>query len=203
MADFSADVRKGVTEAKFNESQSGLIFMEHFIASVLVGVICHMHFHKWGWWAFGGAYIGGFILLMVPFFANLFSLACSIGWGYLGYLIGMAFKSFPAAMVLAFLFFLVSMGMHLAGMRWMHDMESSVSEPSNSAVATAGEELPQGRISAPSEDAILAELLVMQAKMGGCTVHGSPKYIETCIRLANQYGINITNPELQERLHRR
>lgn len=201
MADFSADVRKGVTEAKFNESQSGLIFMEHFLVSVLVGVICHMHFHKWGWWAFGGAYIGGFILLMIPFFANLFSLACSIGWGYLGYLIGMAFKSFPAAIVLAFLFFLVSFGMHLAGLQWMQDMgpESKCSQ----SASTSTDEIPlQGRIDAPSDDAILGELLVMQAKMGGCTVHGSPEYIETCIRLANQYGIKIMNPELQERLRR-
>lgn len=196
MTNISTDVRKGVTEAKFNESQSGLIFMEHFIASILVGVACHMHFHKWGWWAFGGAYVGGFVLLTIPFFANLFSFVCSVGWGYLGYLIGMAFKSFPAGVVLASLFFLVTLGMYLAGMRWMQDMEPEPSEP------MAGE-LPMGRISAPSEDAILGELLVTQAKMGGCTVHGSPEYIETCIRLANQYGINITNPELQERLNPR
>ena len=191
----SDDVRKGITEAKLNESQSGLIFMEHLLVSILLGVACHFHFHKWGWWVFGGAYIGGFCLLLNSFFARLFSLACSIGWGYLGYLLGMAFKSFPAAVVLAIIFFLISFGLHLADLQWMQDVRPRTKQHQATSI-------PEGRVDVPSpDDAILGDLLVMQAKMGGCTIHGSPEYVETCIRLAKQYGINITNPELQERLH--
>lgn len=169
--------------------------MEHLLVSILLGVACHFHFHKWGWWAFGGAYVGGFCLLLNSFFARIFSLACSVGWGYLGYLLGMAFKSFPAAVVLTVIFFLISFGLHLADLRWMQDVRPRAKQHQPTSIS-------KGRVDVPSpDDAILRDLLVMQAKMGGCTVHGSPEYVETCIRLAKQYGINITNPELQERLH--
>lgn len=51
-----------------------------------------------------------------------------------------------------------------------------------------------------SEEAVLATLQLAQAKWGGCRVHGNQKYVELCMKVAVENGINITNPELQTRM---
>ncbi len=48
----SEHVRKGVTNAKFNEEQSNILFIEIGILSILIGLM------STSWWAFGGSFLG-------------------------------------------------------------------------------------------------------------------------------------------------
>lgn len=73
----SNDVRKGMTNAQFNEKQSGILMTEIFI----IAVVCGLYFTSW--WVFGGVLLGLLIGLFIPQVAIPFIILLSVGWGLL------------------------------------------------------------------------------------------------------------------------
>lgn len=73
----SEHVRKGVTNAKFNEEQSNILFVEIGILSILIGLMSK------SWWAFGGSFLGLIFSLRIKFLAIPLMLVFSLVWGLL------------------------------------------------------------------------------------------------------------------------
>ena len=96
----SNDVRKGMTNAQFNEKQSGILMTEIFI----IAVVCGLYFTSW--WVFGG------VLLVL----------LSVGWGAVGYGIGSMFGSTGASIVLGVIGLLAGVGSHLGALQWAKDV---------------------------------------------------------------------------------
>lgn len=75
----SEHVRKGVTNAKFNEEQSNILFIEIGILSILIGLMSE------SWWAFGGSFLGLIFSLRIKFLAIPLMIVFSLVWGAIGY----------------------------------------------------------------------------------------------------------------------
>ena len=56
----STSVRKGVTDAKFNEEAFGFLFCEIVTLSIAAGVATS------SWWCFGGVLLGLLIVIAIP-----------------------------------------------------------------------------------------------------------------------------------------
>ena len=109
------EVRKGVTNAKFNEDNSGILFLEVLIVSAVIGFVLT------SWIYFGlSIFVMMFCLLFRPL-AVLLSLVISIGWGIIGYLIGTLF-SHDASIVLGIIGLLSGLGMHMSAIQWTRDI---------------------------------------------------------------------------------
>ncbi|EHK0700011.1 hypothetical protein ICL29_004017 [Salmonella enterica] len=115
----SKDVRKGITNAKFNEDQSNILFFEIGILSILIGVVIH------SWWAFGIAFLGLIFSLRIKFLAVPLIVIFSVIWGFLGYGVGSLFDSSAASYVLAIIAFLSGLGTHLSALEWANDIGSN------------------------------------------------------------------------------
>jgi hypothetical protein len=141
----SGNVRKGVTQARFNENVVNFLFGEILIISALFG------FGFGSWYVFGGVLFGLMIVFMIPKLNVLVSILFSIGWAlivslfacaaneveltsYVGKLeadyanIGLWFDlvlqlfSIPASQVSGGIAFVVGMGLHLSGIEWVGDV---------------------------------------------------------------------------------
>ncbi|MEL9552690.1 hypothetical protein J4X41_24570, partial [Escherichia coli] len=95
----SEHVRKGVTNAKFNEEQSNILFIEIGILSILIGLMSK------SWWAFGGSFLGLIFSLRIKFLAIPLMIVFSLVWGAIGYSIGALFESTAASIVLGIIAF--------------------------------------------------------------------------------------------------
>ncbi|EER8911877.1 TPA: hypothetical protein ACNCEW_003490 [Escherichia coli] len=112
----SEHVRKGVTNAKFNEEQSNILFIEIGILSILIGLMSK------SWWAFGGSFLGLIFSLRIKFLAIPLMIVFSLVWGAIGYSIGALFESTAASIVLGIIAFLSGLGTHLAAVQWANDI---------------------------------------------------------------------------------
>ena len=112
----SNDVRKGMTNAQFNEKQSGILMTEIFI----IAVVCGLYFTSW--WVFGGVLLGLIIGLFIPQVAIPFIILLSVGWGAVGYGIGSMFGSTGASIVLGVIGLLAGVGSHLGALQWAKDV---------------------------------------------------------------------------------
>ncbi len=111
------DVRKGATNAKFNEDNSGILFIEIVIISAAIGFVLT------SWIYFGlSLFVLLFCLLFKPL-AMIVSLALSICWGIIGYLIGTMF-SHDASIVLGIIGFFAGLGLHASAIQWVRDIGS-------------------------------------------------------------------------------
>lgn len=111
------NVRKGVTNARFNEKNSGIFFVEIAIVAIIAG-----YAYK-SWWVFGGVLLGLIIGLVIPGVAIFVAIGFSIAWGFIGYAIGSWFSG-QAAIVLAIIGFLAGLGLHLSAIEWAQDIAS-------------------------------------------------------------------------------
>ena len=58
--------------------------------------------------------------------AIVICVAFALGWGFIGYAIGMAFaETTEAGIVLGILGFLIGLGANLSGVQWIHDMSGN------------------------------------------------------------------------------
>jgi 4-hydroxybenzoate polyprenyltransferase len=112
-------VRKGVTNARFNESSSTILFVEITFVAIFIGMASK------SWWAFGAALISLFIAINYKPLALVLAVLLSIAWGAIGAAIGTAFESTGAAVVLGVLGFLIGLGTHLSGLEWAQDIGNS------------------------------------------------------------------------------
>ena len=111
------DVRASITQAKFNESNSGCLFGQVFVVAIGLGVA------SGSWWVFGTALVGLIIALFIKRLAALICVAFALGWGYIGYVIGIEFiESNEAGIVIGILSFLVGLGTNLSGVQWSQDL---------------------------------------------------------------------------------
>lgn len=110
------DVRRGITQAKFNEDASNWLFFEIFFISLILGLISK------SWWVFGGLLFGMMGLLFSRKMAIILMIALTIFWAFVGYTIG-AYWGFSASVVLAALALFCVGGLHLGALDWMKDMK--------------------------------------------------------------------------------
>ncbi len=73
-----ANVRKGVTNARFNEQNVRTLSTEVLIISAAAG------FLSGSWVVFGGVFLGSIILLFIKPLALILCILLSLGWGYIG-----------------------------------------------------------------------------------------------------------------------
>lgn len=115
----SRDVRKGVTNAKFNEEQSNVLMIEIMIISIGFGLFTQ------SWWGFGGILIALMMSMHIPFIAIPLMVVLSVGWGIIGYGIGSLFGSTGASVVMGGIAFLAGIGTHMAALEWVKDIGDS------------------------------------------------------------------------------
>jgi len=113
----SGNVRKGITQAKFNEDAVNIIFAEIAILSIAAGI----YYQSW--------YVGGilFVGLLVGFKIKPLAivLACvfSISWAYGTILIVQIFTDSTAALVvLGGIALLATGGAHMGGIEYVDDL---------------------------------------------------------------------------------
>ena len=82
-----SDVRKGTTQAKFNDDASSFVIFEVLFLSIIFGVIFE------SWWLFGGMFLGLLFGLFIPGLNLVISLFVSICWGGIASLISAFFLS--------------------------------------------------------------------------------------------------------------
>ena len=125
--------RKGVTQARFNDEASNIIFSEIFILSVVVGI----YFNSW--YIFGGTIIGFMVCMFIPVINILMGILLSTLWALIGARVVCFLKDIdipdpsntleflgsvlnnPASQVVAGIIFLSSLGAHLSTIEWIRD----------------------------------------------------------------------------------
>jgi len=112
----SSNVRRGITNAKFNEQNSNILFWEIVILSVLAGGLAQ------SWWVFGAMFVGLIAALYVQKLAVILMLAFSLVWGLIGFGVGSMFDSTAASVVLSVIAFLSGFGIHMSALQWAQDV---------------------------------------------------------------------------------
>lgn len=109
-------VRKGTTQAKFNEDNSNILSGEIVLISIAAGFLTK------SWWWFGGTLLGFIMALRIPPLAYVLMVLLSAGWAAIGYGIGMFFDSQSASIVLAVIGFAAGLGANFSGLQWTRDV---------------------------------------------------------------------------------
>ncbi|MGD9472801.1 MAG: hypothetical protein AB7G24_07205 [Novosphingobium sp.] len=109
-------VRKGVTNASFNEDNSEILFGQVALLSVACGV------YYSSWWVGGGVLFALFIALAIEPLSYLIVFLLSVGWGVAGYLLGVTINASGAPYVLAAIGFLMGLGVNMSGLQWAQDI---------------------------------------------------------------------------------
>jgi hypothetical protein len=114
----SADVRKGITQAKFNEENKNVIAGEVFLLSLLLG-----HFSG-SWLVFVGSFLALVIAFQIKKLAVLLCVGFSIVWGVIGFYIGGYLGGTEAKIALSILGFIMGLGANFSSLEWMEDIGS-------------------------------------------------------------------------------
>jgi len=97
-------------------SNSNFLFGQILVVSVALGLITG------SWWIFGISLIGLIVSLRFKKAALVVCFVFAFAWGGLGIIIGIAFESVGASVVLAILGFRVGLGGNLSGLQWARDV---------------------------------------------------------------------------------
>jgi len=116
----SQSVRRGITNAKFNEQAFTYLFTEIMLFSIFIGLTIG------SWFAGIGVLVGSIILFVLvtsvfPQFAIFIIIGISLVWGYIGYFIGGIFGT-EASFALAFFGFLAGVGIHYSALQYTGDL---------------------------------------------------------------------------------
>ncbi len=113
----SNEVRRGVTQANFNQQYGGILLFEIFVVAIFAG----SYFSSWV--VGGGIFLGGFVLVAVDHrFAMALGVALGLSWGITGWFIGTMFDDKAASFVLAIIFVLMGVGANNASANWLRDL---------------------------------------------------------------------------------
>jgi hypothetical protein len=141
----TGNVRKGNTQARFNEKISNVFFGEIGVISIIFG----LGFESW--YVFGGVLFGLIVVFMIPRLNIFVSVLFSIGWALIVSVIACAANdvelgayverletdyanfgfwfdlvlqlfSVPASQVGGAIAFFVGLGVHLSGIEWVRDV---------------------------------------------------------------------------------
>jgi hypothetical protein len=113
-----SQIRRGVTQASYNESMSGFFMLQVFCIAVALGIYYE------SWWVFGGTLLGLiFGVSTSAFIGAILAIGLGIGWGYVTYHIMDTFGAgSDATWVVTILVTLGTMGANFAGVEWTQDV---------------------------------------------------------------------------------
>lgn len=109
-------VRRGVTNANFNEKVSDILVYEIVAVAFAIG-----YFTKSWWWG-GGTLLALFILSMIPSTGVILCYIFGIAWGVVGYYLGNLLFGNDAAWVIGIFAALCGIGANLAGRQYYEDI---------------------------------------------------------------------------------
>ncbi len=111
------DVRRGYTQAEFNETASNWLFGEILLLSVFLGLASS------SWWVFGGLLLGMIFMLWVRKLAIILLTLLSIFWTVIVFGLGLEYGGYGAAFVLSIIVLLVTGGLHVRALEWVDDVQ--------------------------------------------------------------------------------
>ena len=114
----TGDVRRGITQARYNEEQANTFYKEVFILSIIAGVFLQ------SWFVFLGALIFLFIGIHVPILGTMIIWGLSLAWGVGGYAFGSIFNE-EASIVLGILAFLAGLATHYSAKEYSADLSDT------------------------------------------------------------------------------
>ncbi|GAA0715547.1 hypothetical protein GCM10008904_32540 [Paraclostridium ghonii] len=109
------DIRSALGQYEINDKNAGKLSLQIIIVAIALGLWAH------SWWIFGIVLIGMFFSLRNKKISRVIVITLSLCWGLVGMLIGAAFDSFAAVVVLGILAFLVGLGINISGLQWFTD----------------------------------------------------------------------------------
>lgn len=110
------DVRRGNTQAAFNDSAMNWLSFEILFISIAVGFITQ------SWWVFGGLLIGMMIITWIRKLAIILCILLSLSWSVGVFIIGLNLGGYGAAFVLSILALLITGGFHIGAIEWIDDI---------------------------------------------------------------------------------
>jgi len=127
----SGDVRKGFTQAQFNDDAFSFIAIEILLVSAIVGWEAGKN-----WYVFGGLFIGLLICMYIPVINMIMSFSLSLLWGLaVGRLLGgeqiehlssiSELLDYPSSLVVGGLVFLMTLGAHGGAIEYGRDLADS------------------------------------------------------------------------------
>jgi hypothetical protein len=114
----TVDIRRGITQAKYNEDQATTFYKEVLILSIVVGVFLQ------SWFVFLGALIFLFVGIHVPVLGTIIIWGLSCAWGIGGYAFGSIFND-EASIVLGILAFLAGLATHYSAKEYGADLSDT------------------------------------------------------------------------------
>lgn len=111
----TGDVRRGITQASFNQEQANTFYKEVLILSIIAGVFLQ------SWFVFLGALIFLFVGIHVPVLGTAIIWGLSLAWGVGGYAFGSIFND-EASIVLGILAFLAGLATHYSAKEYSADL---------------------------------------------------------------------------------
>lgn len=109
-------VRRGMTNAKFNEKVSGLFGGEVGAISVAIG----LYMDSW-WWG-GGTFLLLLFLSIIPSIGTIMCYIFGIAWGVIGYFVGSFLFEDSAGYVIGIIVALCGIGLNLASNQYLNDI---------------------------------------------------------------------------------
>jgi hypothetical protein len=115
------ELRRAIVQAEESEDGFAFFALEIVAAAIGAGYVYH------NWLLGGGVFIGGIILIMIPYIRGILALGLSALWGLFGYALGIAFFSdTKAGYTIGGIAFLVTMGLHLQAIQRASDTDPSI-----------------------------------------------------------------------------
>ena len=113
----TGNIRKGITQAKFNEDAVNIIFVEIIILSIAAGV------YYQSWYLGGSLFVGLLMGFKIKSLAIALACAFSVSWAYGTILIVQLFTdSTAASVVLGGIALLAAGGAHMGGIEYVDDL---------------------------------------------------------------------------------
>lgn|GEM_PF-897628 len=109
-------VRRGMTNAKFNEEMSNVLGYEVSFIAISIGLLTK------SWWWGGGTFLALMILTWIPSTGKILCVILGIAWGVIGYYAGNYFFSADAGWGIGIILGLCGIGANLAGRQHLEDI---------------------------------------------------------------------------------
>lgn len=109
-------VRRGMTNAKFNDEMSDVLAYEVTAVALGIGYLTK------SWWWGGGTFLALLVLAMIPSTGTILCYIFGIAWGAIGYFLGEWLFGNDAAWVIGIIAALCGIGANLAGRQHFEDI---------------------------------------------------------------------------------
>lgn len=109
-------VRRGMTNAKFNEKVSDILSFEITIVAFGIGFLTK------SWWWGGGTFLALMILTIIPTIGTILCYIFGTAWGVIGYFLGGLIFGSEASWVIGIIVGLCGIGFNLAARQHFEDI---------------------------------------------------------------------------------